>query len=87
MQATGACMEASWTYKLLVSPWTEHLSSQNIVITEQVQTLKKEAGRAGLNHMSDAGKTSGNPREDREVGEARQAVPPLAGIFGAIMPY
>ena len=49
--------------------------------------LKKEAGRAGLNHMSDAGKTSGNPREDREVGEARQAVPPLAGIFGAIMPY
>ena len=34
--------------------------------------------------MSDAGKISGNPREDREVGEAGLT---LAGILGAIMPY
>lgn len=45
--------------------------------------LKKELGRAGLNHMSDAVKISGNPREDREVGEAEgQAVSPALAFRG-----
>lgn len=39
--------------------------------------LKKEPSRAGLNHMSDVVKISGNPREDQDVGEAEgQAVSP-----------
>lgn len=45
--------------------------------------LKKEPGRAGLNHMSDAVKISGNPREDQEVGEAGgQAVSPSLAFRG-----
>lgn len=70
-------------YDFLVSPWAVHLSSQNVVITEQVGELKKEAGRVGLNHMSDAVKTSGNPRKDQEVGEAEgQAVSPSLAFRG-----
>lgn len=45
--------------------------------------LKKEPGRAGLNHMSDAMKISGNPREDQEVGKAEgQAVSPSLAFRG-----
>lgn len=51
--------------------------------------LKKEAGRAGLNHMRDAVKISGNPREDWAVGEAEgQAVSPswaLRGNYALLM--
>lgn len=45
--------------------------------------LKKEPGRAGPNHMSDAVKISGNAREDQEVGEAEgQAVSPSLAFRG-----
>lgn len=70
-------------YTCSVSPWAVHLSSGNMVITEQEGELKKEPGGAGLNHMSDAVRTSGNPREDQAVGEAEgQAVSPSLAFRG-----
>lgn len=45
--------------------------------------LKKAPGRAGLNHMSDAVKISGNPQEDQEVGEGEgQAVSLSLAFWG-----
>lgn len=45
--------------------------------------LKKEAGRAGLSHTSNARKISGNLREDQEAGEAKgQAVSPALAFRG-----
>lgn len=63
---------------------TRHATlSLDMVITEQMQMLKKEPSRAGLNHMGDAVKISGNPREDQEVGEVEgQAVAPLLALRG-----
>lgn len=59
-----------------------------MVITEQGEMLKKAPGRAGLNHMSDAVKISGNPREDQEVGGAGgQAVSLPLALLGQLWPY
>lgn len=71
----------------LVSPWAVHLSSGNVVITEQGGELKKEPGRAGLNHMSDAGKTSGTHERTRR--RARQKGKPSRPRWhlGAIITY
>lgn len=73
-------VQASWlrAHELLVSPGLcicllergNHRASINA-------KERTRQGRAGLNHMSDAVKISGSPREGQEVGEAEgQAVSP-----------